>query len=334
MTVIDNHITHERILKRPPVIRPVAKGIARPLWSIMIPAYNCGSFLKLTLESVIRQDMGHDCMQIEVIDDCSTDIDVEQLVQQVGQGRIAYYRQPRNVGSLRNFHTCIERATGQRVHILHGDDVVKDGFYTSMHKLFDNHEEIGAAFCRYAYINETGNHLFLHECEMDQPGVLSNWLERISERQRIQYVAMVVKRDAYEKLGGFYGVEYGEDWEMWVRIAAHYPVAYTPAVLAEYRRHSSSISGRSFLSGRNMQELEFVMENISQYLPESKRDTVLKNSKKFYAHYAMRVANGLWKTFRHKKGVMAQVRAAWKMQKDLLLFFKILKLYTRITFHL
>jgi len=31
---------------------------------------------------------------------------------------------------------------------------------------------------------------------------------------------MVVKREVYEKLGGFYGVEYGEDWEMWVRIAA------------------------------------------------------------------------------------------------------------------
>ena len=28
-----------------------------------------------------------------------------------------------------------------------------------------------------------------------------------------------------------------EDWEMWVRIAAHYDVAYTPEILAEYRLH-------------------------------------------------------------------------------------------------
>jgi hypothetical protein len=184
------------------------------------------------------------------------------------------------------------------------------------------------------YINEEGKYLFSHECEMDQIGILPDWLDRISERNRIQYVAMVVKREVYEKLGGFYGVEYGEDWEMWARIAAHYSVGYVPEILAEYRKHTASISGRSFLNARNMKALETVMQNIKHYLPEEKRSTVMKSSKKFYAHYAMRIANGLWKTLRHKKGAAAQVRAAWKMQKDISLLFKILKLYTRITFNI
>jgi len=80
---------------------------------------------------------------------------------------------------------------------------------------------------------------------------------------------MVVKREVYEKLGGFYGVEYGEDWEMWVRIAANYQIAYTPEVLAEYRMHHNSISGKAFLTGQNMKDLNQVMNLISLIFQKS-----------------------------------------------------------------
>ena len=61
-----------------------------------------------------------------VLCDGSTDLDVEALVMSLGKGRVKYYRQPQNVGSLRNFETCINRANGHLVHLLHGDDRVKD----------------------------------------------------------------------------------------------------------------------------------------------------------------------------------------------------------------
>jgi glycosyltransferase involved in cell wall biosynthesis len=64
-------------------------------------------------------------MQIEVVDDGSTDADKEALVKQTGKGRVEYYRQPENVGSLRNFETRLNRATGHYIHILHGDDKSK-----------------------------------------------------------------------------------------------------------------------------------------------------------------------------------------------------------------
>ena len=96
----------------PPKIAPLPDQAKRPVWSVMIPTYNCSRFLKETIESVLDQDFGKDLMQIEVIDDCSTDEDVEAIVNQIGAGRISFYRQPENVGSLRNFETCINRAQG------------------------------------------------------------------------------------------------------------------------------------------------------------------------------------------------------------------------------
>lgn len=103
----------ERIPLVPPTIAPVQAGIFRPLLSVMIPTYNCTQYLREALVSVLAQDPGADRMQIEVVDDCSTDADVQAVVQEIGKGRVGYYRQERNVGSLRNFETCLNRSTGK-----------------------------------------------------------------------------------------------------------------------------------------------------------------------------------------------------------------------------
>ena len=56
-----------------PRFDPLPPDVGRPVWSVMIPTYNCARYLRETLASVLAQDPGPDQMQIEVIDDCSTD---------------------------------------------------------------------------------------------------------------------------------------------------------------------------------------------------------------------------------------------------------------------
>ena len=124
-------------------IPPVSLGVVRPLWSVMIPAFNCAGFLPEALRGVLAQDPGPDAMQIEVIDDHSAD-DPEAVVQDIGRGRVAFHRQPRNVGITQNFHACIARARGRLVHLLHGDDYVLEGFYARMEQAFASRSEIGA----------------------------------------------------------------------------------------------------------------------------------------------------------------------------------------------
>jgi glycosyltransferase involved in cell wall biosynthesis len=296
----------------------------------MIPVYNCGRYLQETLESALHQALPEHEMQIEVVDDCSTDIDVQELVRKIGKGRIGYYRQPYNVGSLRNFETCLNLSKGYYIHLLHSDDVVLEGFYRQLGTLFKTYENIGAAFCRYRYIDETGAVIFYPEPEAPIECILENWLTRLAERQRVQYVSIAVKREVYEKLGGFCGVHYGEDWEMWARIATKYSFAYTPTVLASYRRHQNSISGRAFVSAQNLKDLEYVMGKINTYLPEPQRVKALKEARKFYAHYAVRTAKQLWIRFRNTKGTLAQVGKAWNMHKDVSLAFEISKVFVRM----
>jgi len=296
----------------------------------MIPVYNCARYLPEVLNGVLAQQLGEQQMQIEVVDDASTDADIAEIVRRVGKGRVAYFRQTENVGSLRNFETCINRSQGRLIHLLHGDDRVRPGFYQEMEKLFITYPQAGAAFCRFGYINEVSQIKYIQPSETDQREILSNWLLKISVRNRIQYAAVVVKREVYERLGSFYGVTYGEDWEMWARIAGNYPIAYTPCVLADYRKHMHSISGTKFTCGGYLKDLLSVMHYIQQHVPVEQRSKVLEASKKFYSHYSMRVANELWNISHNDQETVSLIKEIVHLHKDYWLCLKIIKLKIKI----
>jgi glycosyltransferase involved in cell wall biosynthesis len=292
----------------------------------MIPAYNCSVYLKDAILSVLQQDRGTENMQIEVVDDASSDANVADLVADVGRGRVRYFRQPQNVGSLRNFETCINRATGHYVHLMHGDDRLKPGFYNALEGLLKKYPDAGAAFCAFDMIREDGLLLGSSHKEANEPGILSNWLRRIAAEPRLQYVCMVVKREVYEKLGSFYLVHYGEDWEMWTRIAKHYPVAYTPQVLTEYRVQYNSITSNSFLTGQNVKDMAKVIEKNVAHLPEEDRETIRKHALKYYANDAINKAPSLWFRTKNNQAIHAQIKEALSMYSDVHLLLKVIRL--------
>lgn len=269
------------------------------------------------MESVLMQDPGPKLMQIEVVDDCSTDGDIKTLVEELGKGRISFYQQPQNRGSLRNFETCINRSKGHYIHILHGDDKVEAGFYNEIESLFSKHTEAGAAFTNFKFIDQLGRDAqTVNPGVQNEPGIIPDFLTKIAAHQLIQPPAMVVKRSTYEKLGGFYAVVCGEDWEMWARIASRYSVAYSPLCLASYRiTHSSSVTYNSFSSGRNITDLPKVIDIIQEYLPPHKREKLKSISLTYYAIYLIKIATILLTD--HRKMALKHVNGALKMSKDL-----------------
>ena len=293
----------ERIPQTPPQIAPITDGLPRPMWSVMIPTYNCSKYLVETIESVLQQDLGEAVMQIEVVDDCSTDANVEELVKNIGKGRVSYFKQEKNVGSLRNFETCINRSRGVYIHLLHGDDRVKQGYYKSVTQIFEKFPQAGAASCAWDYINSEGKITHQSRLEAEEPCLLADWLHKLAERPRLQYVSITVKREVYEKLGSFYLVHYGEDWEMWARIAKDFETAYIPEFLAEYREHKNSITWRSHQTGQNVKDIAKVTSVIISYLPKQDQRKMLKTAKKNFAYWIL--DETIWAWFSHKNNKIA-----------------------------
>ena len=299
----------------------------------MIPAYNCAGFLVEAINSVLAQDPGEKIMQIQVVDDCSTDTDVRQLVQDVGKGRVEYFRQSQNVGSVRNFETCLNRSTGRIIHLLHADDKVKPGFYKKLGALLERYPEAGAAFCNYEFIDGKGKWLYNNDKEYETDMLLTDQLLTMAERCPVQYVSIVVKREVYEKEGGFFGTIYGEDWEMWARIAKDYAFAYTPEVLAEYRIHDSNISTNSFRTGDNIRDISHVIDRIGTYLPAKVRDHITRKARRHYARYLLSNSEFIWHVSRDKDTVFVQVAGALKLHTDAFMMAKAAKIYAKVWLH-
>lgn len=101
--------------------------VSSPKISVLVPTYNYGRYLPELIDSVLAQDFRD--FELLIVDDCSRD-DTAQMVQPycARDPRIQFSVNSSNLGMVRNWNQCLERARGKYVKFLFGDD-----------KLFDRH---------------------------------------------------------------------------------------------------------------------------------------------------------------------------------------------------
>jgi glycosyltransferase involved in cell wall biosynthesis len=295
---------------------PPLPGGARPRWSVMIPTYNCAGYLEATLHSVLAQAPGPEAMQIEVVDDYSTADDPEEVVMRLGGGRVDFHRQPENVGVVANLNTCLQRSRGEVVHLLHGDDLVLEGFYRTLGDRLRQHPETGAAYCRHLYVDARGRRLDVAPCDPAASGILEEGARFLAAEQRIMTPCIVVRRSVYEQLGGFDDrLACAEDWEMWVRIAARFPVYYEERPLACYRLHDDSNTGRNLRSGLSFDHTRLAIELFADYFEPAERRAVKRAAFSRYAGSALETA----RTFQSRgdtAAARAQLRVVWRLERS------------------
>ena len=266
-----------------PTIDPVSDSVERPFWSVMIPTFNANkTYLVEALESVVAQDPGLPHMQIEVVDDGAAAFDLEATVNDIGQGRIAYHRHPKTLGLAANWNSCIQRARGFWVHILHQDDKVLPGFYQRLRGPCED-QRVAAAFCRGAGIDPSGIIKWVQEPERETAGFLAGFAPREAAENRIVSPAIVIRRAVYEEIGGFHtGMPYCADWDLYKRAAVYGAVWYEPQCLARWRQHGSSATARLKSAGDDLVDRRKSIELSKAYLPPiavfASSNTALKTS--------------------------------------------------------
>ena len=260
---------------KPPFINPAPAGTSRPLWSVMIPAYNPSTYLEETLRCVLDQDPGPDVMQIAVVDDASPSGRTKAIVDGLASGRIEFIQQPTNVGIARNWNSCIEWSRGQLVHILHQDDLVLPGFYECLGRAAAAYPSAGAFFCRHAVSEPDGHWLSISPLESRKAGLLDGWLQRLCQGQRLRCPSIAVRRRVYEDIGGFNeSLKFFLDWEMWVRIASRYPFYYEPTFFACHRRHPSTETLRLQKQRLTHEECKTVIDMARNHVASELREVV------------------------------------------------------------
>lgn len=257
----------EELQRSIPRIDPVAEGPPRPFWSVMVPTYNRSRYLRKTLESVLSQDPGPAEMEIEVVDNCSSEGDPEAIVREVGKGRVRFYRQASNLGMTANWNTCIQRARGQWVHLLHDDDMVMPGFYDAYHQAILNHPQAVLVAGKVVTIDEEDRRNGTYGlASLGGDGVFPDFAKRQALENQTACPSVVAKRSAYEQVGGFCTFfSFVPDMDMWFRIAGVGPVAVVSQPYSLYRIHAASDTSKWMRSGHNIYEtILLVQANLAK----------------------------------------------------------------------
>ncbi|MCB9799925.1 MAG: glycosyltransferase [Candidatus Omnitrophica bacterium] len=250
-----------------------------PFWSVMIPSYNCEKYLEQALLSVLSQDPGPERMQIEVVDDGSSD-NPKGIVQRIGKGRVSFYRNSQNLGPIGNFNECIRRSIGQWIHILHGDDYIQQGFYNRLEETITNYPELSFVATRCYELNEDIGTITTSPRvpSIEKPAFDASALYYSNP---MRTPGIVICRKFYEKYGGFNeDLIHVADWEMWVRAITKGKGIMLNEILGSYRNFSGNHSSTLKRNGRNAQDY-LLLTNV------------LKGYQGFHAEKLRRVACGL-----------------------------------------
>jgi glycosyltransferase involved in cell wall biosynthesis len=292
-----------------PQIEPVT-ATPRPFWSVMIPSYNSANLLERTLETVLEQDPGSSAMQIEVVDDASTEGGIAEVVARVGRGRVALFVQPHNVGPSANFTTCVRRSLGHWVHILHSDDLVAPGFYECYRDRILACPDAVMVAGQTIDIDAEERPVWVTRPVTVEDGYVRDAAFTIVADNPVRFVAAVVARRTYERVGGFRPeLFHTSDWEMWARVAASGPVAWVGEPYGRYRVHPDSDTSRLHKSTAYLDDCLRAVRMMSRHVEPVRRRQALRAGRRHVAMYATSVSNDLAGQCQYRLAALNAARA-------------------------
>lgn len=135
-----------------------------PLVSILIPVYKHKEMAMQAIDSALKQSYMD--IEIIVIDNQSGDGTYEELLKNYGNNEnVKLYKNNANIGPVRNWQACLEKAQGKYVKFLWSDDIISDDFIEKCVNVLEKDPTIGMAYsaCFVFHDYDVNNGFPLHK---------------------------------------------------------------------------------------------------------------------------------------------------------------------------
>jgi glycosyltransferase involved in cell wall biosynthesis len=261
--------------------------------SVVVPAHNAEPFLERTLESVLAQTFGD--WELVIVDDGSSDGTVAIAEAYVKRARRLHVVRQTNAGTAaaRNRGLAETSLASQYIAFLDHDDVWQRDTLEVLLDALDAHPEAVAVNGLSRIVDDRGEPCEPGELEMwgrRRRGVvgkrLAAWpvhapttLAVLAYRNCIYTPGQVlIRRTALEAVGPFDpSASPCDDWDMWLRLSQHGPIAFVDRVVLSWRKHANNAGRQSELMVEKMAYVRRKLLAAPQFSKDERRVALVAN---------------------------------------------------------
>lgn len=231
-----------------------------PRVSVLIAEYNAGPFLAAAIDSVLAQTFTE--FDLVVVDDASTD-GSRGIVEGYRDSRVRLIVNDRNLGAGGARNRGLGAISSEYVVFLDGDDLCFPQRLARQVAYLDEHPDVAAVGAQARLIDIAGRTIGEVRRPVTELGI--RWW-RIFGSPLIHSSVMLRRAVVWDELGGYEeAFRFGEDFDLWYRMAKRYAIHNLPETLVAYRfdPHSSTSTARGGYAARKLPK---ILDNMREVL--------------------------------------------------------------------
>ncbi len=227
--------------------------------SVVMPVYNTKEqFLREAIESVLNQTFMD--FELLIINDGSTDTNVENVILSYKDKRIKYLKQE-NIGLARSLNKGFKLATGEYVARMDGDDISLPNRFAEQVEFLDKHTNI--SLCGSIVEKFRNNKSKIRKYPAN-PKILE-----LLKECCICHPSIMIRIADFKKFNLEYNPDYKcEDYELWSRAIKYLQFYNIQKPLLKYRVHGNNLSLQAADFKNHVMQ---VKENIINYITSDKK---------------------------------------------------------------
>lgn len=238
--------------------------------SVVIPCYNQALYVSEAIESVLNQTFPN--IEIVIVNDGSSD-NSSTIIETFSKkySNIHFINNEENQGVIYARNLAIEKATGEYILPLDGDDIIEPTYIEKAVKILDTDPEVGIVYCKAKLFGSKNEYWGLPEFNKDK--FLKNNCIFCSALFRKTDFIRAGKYKTYMKYGF-------EDWELWISFIELGLKPYRiDEILFNYRKYNED--SRTNLCSMHSKEMkdEIKKHHADLYIEPLIRDLEIKSKK-------------------------------------------------------
>lgn len=232
--------------------------------SVIIPTYNRADHIEQAIRSVL--DQTHEKIEIIVINDGSSDDTSEVLAKYEDNKKIKLLQNERNKGRSRTRNRGIKQSQGEYICILDDDDQWAP---TKVEKQVERFDQLGPEYAlvyTWAFV-KSGQRTVSKMSDTKRGNI---YPEILGSYELNPHTSYMIRSSCLDEIGGYDPeFQYGEDWDLTIRIGKQWKVDYIPEYLSIVNSHEGNLLSIEQMAHYDKMLVKF-NEEFQQY-PEQRR---------------------------------------------------------------